>query len=102
MRRTVHICEDVSLDEFEDDAVLEHALEIIERHCAQREPEAGSYYYRRWAEVGKFVEKIALVLGVDMRKHELPPMSTAARIKSLDELREHMSKSPLFSSAPAE
>lgn len=103
-RHTIEVCHDVSVEEFCDDVILEAALGVIERHRKVPEPDKGlilSRIYDLWFENEKLMQRIAAALGVDMQS-DLPPASTAARIKSLDDLRAFAAKSKLFSPAALE
>lgn len=100
-RRTIEVCSSASIDEFDDDVILEAALGILERHRALAPPDRGaaasraSRIYDLWFEKETLMQRIAALLGVEMRP-DLPPPSTAAQIKSMAELKTVVEKSPLF------
>lgn len=86
MRREVT----VDLNDFDSDDILEAAVDIVAYHLKSERPKEG-YRASQWKVIEDLVVKMrdALVVKVaEIDDRNLPPPSTAAKIKSIAELRE--------------
>lgn len=79
--RTITVDAEVDIDDFDDEAVLERASEIVER-LNTKPPDSQDDESRR------LMQKIARLMGI--RLDTLPPVSTAAKITTATELKDYL------------
>lgn len=77
----------VEIDEFSDEEILEAAASIIER--LTKEPKRDNPAY---AVEYEHIDAIAQKVGQSISERELPPASTAARIHSMEMLRNYLGR----------
>ena len=87
----VESCSEVHISEFDDDAVIERALEIIKEHRRAKEPEQDGHRRDAWLVMQELVEGIAKELGTPVCEHVLP-LSTAGRLRTMEELKAEIAR----------
>lgn len=90
-RSYVETCTDVHISEFDDDTVLERALEIIQEHRKEKEPAEKGRHLDAWLIQHLAIESIAKELGMPVCEDVLPS-STAGRIRTIDELKAEIAR----------
>lgn len=88
---------EVDLSDFDADDIVKEAIEIIERHLKEGGPPAkdrsffAHEYYKKIEEHTQTLTKLLRAQPFP-ETDELPPPSTAARIRTMEELRKHLEK----------
>lgn len=78
--KTIRVDAEVDIDEFDDDVVLEYALEVIMAHKMRQ---ASGRPGDSWDAIQALVERLAAVLGIT----DMAPASTAAKVQTMEQLR---------------
>jgi hypothetical protein len=83
---------EVYLSEFDDDDIIERAIEIVKEHQKRRASQS-KWDRDKAMELDGDIEELAKALGaMTFVGDGLPPASTAARITSMDALRAYTKK----------
>lgn len=82
---TITVDAEVHISEFDDDVVLEAAIQAVVTHKGRAKPTHPDQV-KYWEATDSLVERLAKVLGINTRP-DLPPASTAAGVTSMEHLR---------------
>lgn len=82
----------VELSDFDSDDILDAALEIVTGHLERAKPDDG-YRLKQWNDVDVRVKKLRnLLRGCADDDTSLPPPSTAAKMRTAEQLRAYLAK----------
>lgn len=92
-RETITVEAEAYIDQFPDDVILDQALEIIKEHRKGTKPEREGYALDQWKAREKSIQTIITEFAVPVvEESDLPPPSTAAKIKTVEELHDWIKK----------